>query len=90
LSACDSLGSFRVEILTTILAESTFLWSLILTIAPVTIVVFSSGKPTVTARLVCPAAAKAKRPTTIRAEALARFFDVEVQHTQAATNIKAV
>jgi hypothetical protein len=58
--------------------------------APVTIVVFSSGKPTVTARLVCPDAAKVKRPTTIRAEALVRPSDVEVQHKQAAKNIKAV
>jgi hypothetical protein len=61
-----------------------------LTIAPVTIVVFSSDKSTVTARLVCPAAAKAKRPTMIRAETLVRSFDVEVQCKQAATNIKAV
>jgi hypothetical protein len=53
-------------------------------------VVFSSGKPTVTARLVCPDAAKAKWPTTTRAEALVRSFEVEVQHKQAARNIRAV
>jgi hypothetical protein len=46
-----------------------------LTMAPVTIVVLNSGKPTVTARLIWQDAAKAKRLTTIRTEALVISFD---------------
>lgn len=41
-----------------------------LTIAPVTMAVFSSAKPTVTARLVCPAAARDSNATITKANKL--------------------
>lgn len=54
----------------------------VLTIAPVTIVVFRSAKPTVTAMLVCPDAAKASRATIIKAEALVISADGEAQRNR--------
>lgn len=41
-----------------------------LTIAPVTIVVFSSANPTVVARLICPEAAHERSATIVRARTL--------------------
>lgn len=61
-----------------------------LTIAPVTIIVFSSARPTVAAILVCPDAAKARSATTMRADTLVTFFGVEVQLNKLAIRIKAV
>ena len=58
--------------------------------APVTIVVFRSARPTVTAMLVCPDAVKASSATTVRADAMVMSFEVEVQHNRLAVRIKAV
>lgn len=53
-------------------------------------VVFSSAKPTVTAILVCPDAAKAKSATAIKAGAVETFLEVEIQLNRLATRMEAV
>jgi hypothetical protein len=56
--------------------------------APVTIDVFSSAKPTVIAMLFCPDAAKASKATMTRDDALVTFPGTVTHCKKAATSVK--
>lgn len=60
----------------------------ILTIAPVTIDVFSSGKPTVTAMLFCPDAANANKATITSADILVTSPGTVTHCNKAAASVK--
>jgi hypothetical protein len=60
----------------------------ILTMAPVTIDVFSSGRPTVTAMLFCPDAANANRAMIISADMLVISPGAVAHCNKAATSVR--
>jgi hypothetical protein len=60
----------------------------ILTLAPVTIDVFSSARPTVIAMLFCPDAAKANKATMTRDDALVTFSGTVTHCNKAAMSVK--
>jgi hypothetical protein len=92
LSASKILGSFNVETLIAVLAGiaecTTGKSESILTMAPVTIEVFSSARPTVIAMLSCPDAAKANKATMTRDDALVTFPGTVTHCNKAVTSVR--
>lgn len=74
LPALKVLGSLKVDVFIAVSVQSIAITmagsKVLLTIAPVTMDVFSSARPTVTAMLLCPDAANANRATIISAGTL--------------------
>jgi hypothetical protein len=92
LSASKILGSFNVETLIAVLAGiaecTTGKSESILTMAPVTIEVFSSARPAVIAMLSCPDAAKANKATMTRDDALVTFPGTVTHCNKAVTSVR--